>query len=241
MYLRRLVVFALFLVAGSSLHGQAMPAEYATFMSHGKAVSCAVYETRDVTATMIFLRGSSPADLAFARLQARFFAEHGFRVFLPEYLSATTSAEATAANYRRWAQVVEDIVAELRARPLQRSKKIALAGQDLGASVALVAASQKTDVDAVAEWSGLLPNEFFSQVQSLPPLLIVHGEQDKQVPVVNARQLIRLCKLKDFTCDAEIYPTEGHVFTAHSMDSANQRTLAFFRTYLWASLPKRAE
>jgi dienelactone hydrolase len=238
MYLRRLVVFALFLVAGSSLHGQAMPAEYATFMSHGKAVSCAVYETRDVTATMIFLRGS---DLALARLQARFFAEHGFRVLLPEYLSATTSAEATAANYRRWAQVVEDIVAELRSRPLQRSKKIALAGQDLGASVALVAASQKTDVDAVAEWSGLLPNEFFSQVQSLPPLLIVHGEQDKQVPVVNARQLIRLCKLKDFTCDAEIYPTEGHVFTAHSMDSANQRTLAFFRTYLWASLPKRAE
>jgi dienelactone hydrolase len=238
MYLPRLVVFALFLVAGSSLHGQAMPAEYATFMSHGKAVSCAVYETRDVTATMIFLRGS---DLALARLQARFFAEHGFRVLLPEYLSATTSAEATAANYRRWAQVVEDIVAELRSRPLQRSKKIALAGQDLGASVALVAASQKTDVDAVAEWSGLLPNEFFSQVQSLPPLLIVHGEQDKQVPVVNARQLIRLCKLKDFTCDAEIYPTEGHVFTAHSMDSANQRTLAFFRTYLWASLPKRAE
>jgi dienelactone hydrolase len=238
MYLPRLVVFALFLVAGSSLHGQAMPAEYATFTSHGKAVSCAVYETRDVTATMIFLRGS---DLAVARLQARFFSEHGFRVLLPEYLSATTSAEATAANYRRWAQVVQDIAAELHARPLQRNKKIALVGQGLGASVALVAASQKTDVDAVAEWSGLLPNEFFSQVQSLPPLLIVHGEQDKQVPVVNARQLIRLCKLKDFTCDAEIYPTEGHVFTAHSMDSANQRTLAFFRTYLWASLPKRAE
>ena len=92
MYLPRLVVFALFLVAGSSLHGQAMPAEYATFMSHGKAVSCAVYETRDITATMIFLRGSSPADLAIARLQARFFAEHGFRVLLPDYLSATTSA-----------------------------------------------------------------------------------------------------------------------------------------------------
>jgi dienelactone hydrolase len=241
MYLPRLVLFAFFLVAGSSLHGQATPAEYATFMSHGKPVSCAVYENRDVTATMIFLSGSSPADLALARLQARFFAEHGFRVLLPDYLSVTPSAKTTAGNYRRWAQVVEDIVAELHARPVQRNKKIALAGQDLGASVALLAASQKRDVDAVAEWSGLLPNQFFSQVQSLPPLLILHGEQDKQVPVVNARQLIRLCELKDFTCDAEIYPTEGHVFTARAMDSANQRTLAFFRTYLWASLPKRAE
>jgi dienelactone hydrolase len=241
MFLSRLVAFALFSLAAAALNGQAMPAEYATFMSHGKAVSCAVYETRDANATMIFLRGPSPADLALGKLQARFFAEHGFRVLLPDYLSATTSAETTAANYRRWAQVVEDIVAELHTRPVQHNKKIALAGQGLGASVALVAASQKMDVDVVVEWSGLLPNQFFPQVQSLPPLLIVHGEQDKQVPVVNARQLIRLCKLKDFTCDAEIYPTEGHVFTAHAMDSANQRTLAFFRTYLWASLPKRAE
>jgi hypothetical protein len=58
-------------------NAQAPPAEYATFMSQGKAVSCAVYGSRDATATMILLRGS---DLALARLQARFFAEHGFRV-----------------------------------------------------------------------------------------------------------------------------------------------------------------
>ena len=132
-------------------------------------------------------------------------------------------------------------MADLRSRPIPRNRKIALVGQDLGASVALVAGSHKPAVDAIAEWSGLLPNEFFSQVQSLPPLLIFHGEQDKQVPVVNARQLVRLCELKDFTCEAGIYPGEGHVFSAPAMDSANQRALAFFRTYLWANLPKRAE
>ena len=85
------------------------------------------------------------------------------------------------------------------------------------------------------------PTNSFSQVQSLPPLLILHGEQDKQVPIVNARQLVRLCELKDFTCEAGIYPDEGHVFSSTALDSANQRTLTFFRTYLWASLPKRAE
>ena len=66
----------------------------------------------------------------------------------------------------------------------------------------------------------------------MPPLLIFHGEQDKQVPIVNARQLVRLCELKDFTCEAQIYPDEGHVFSAHAMDSANQRALTFFRVYL---------
>ncbi len=88
-------------------------------MSHGKAVSCAVYDAHDATATMIFLRGSGPSDLALGRLEARFFAEHGFRVLLPDYLSATPTAEPTAANYRRWAQVVEDIVADLRSRPFR--------------------------------------------------------------------------------------------------------------------------
>ena len=81
---------------------------------------------------------------ALGRMEARFFAEHGFRVLLADYLTATPTLELTAANYRRWAQVVEDIVADLRARPVPRNRKIALIGQDLGASVALLAGSRKT-------------------------------------------------------------------------------------------------
>jgi dienelactone hydrolase len=229
---RRLMMLSFLWVAAAV--AQTPPAEYATFMSQGKAVSCAVYDSRDATATMILLRGSDPA---LARLQARFFAEHGFRVLLPDYLSVTSTAELSVGNYRRWAQVVQDMVTALRSR----NRKTVLAGEDLGATVALVAGSQRVGVDAIAEWSGLLPNQFFSQVRTLPPLLILHGEQDQQVPVVNARQLVRLCELKDFTCEAGIYPGEGHVFTSRARDSANQRALTFFRTYLWANLPKRAE
>ncbi len=239
--LRRLVAWTCFCLAAAALSAQTPPSEYATFMSHGKAVSCAVYDARDAIATIILLRGSGPSDLALGRSQARFFAEHGFRVLLADYLSATPTVEPTPANYRRWAQVVEDIVADLRSRPIPRNRKIALVGHAVGASVALVAGSHKVGIDAIAEWSGLLPNQFFSQVQSLPPLLIFHGEQDKQVPIVNARQLIRLCELRDFTCEAGIYPDEGHVFSSTAMESANQRALTFFKTYLWASLPKRAE
>jgi dienelactone hydrolase len=238
---RRLVAWTFLCLAVAALRAETPPVEYATFMSHGKAVSCVVYDPHDATATMIVLRGSGPSDLSVGRSQSRFFAEHGFRVLLADYLSATATAEPTAQNYRRWAQVVEDIVADLRSRPVPRNRKIALVGLGLGASVALVAGFHKPAVDAIAEWSGLLPNEFFSQVQSLPPLLILHGEQDKQVPVVNARQLVRLCELKDFTCEAGIYPDEGHVFSAPAMEATNQRTLAFFRTHLWANLPKRAE
>ncbi|HXP10696.1 MAG TPA: alpha/beta fold hydrolase [Acidobacteriaceae bacterium] len=237
-----MVVFwlALFLSLSLAAAGQTLPVEYATFMSHGKPISCVVYEAHDAVATIVLLHGAGASDLGIGRMQARFFAEHGFRVLVADYLSATPKTEPSPANYRRWAQVVDDIVADLRGRPGMRNKKIALVGQDLGASVALIAGSQKTGVGAIAEWSGLLPNQFFSQVQTLPPLLIFHGELDKQIPVVNARQLVRLCELKDFTCDTGIYPDEGHVFSSKAMDSANQRALTFFRNYLWAN-PPRAE
>ena len=228
---RRLVIFALVCMA-ASLHAQTPAVEYETFVSQGRPVSCAVYGSHEAAATIIFLRGASPSDVSLGRLEARFFAEHGFRVLLPDYLSATPTADATSANYRRWAQVVEDLVADLRSRPLFRNKKIGLAGQALGASVALIAGSQRLEVEAIVEWSGLLPNAFFSQVQSMPPLLILHGELDKQVPIVNARQLVRLCELRDFTCELELYAGEGHVFGPHVTDSANQRALAFFRINL---------
>jgi dienelactone hydrolase len=237
----RVLAVMLFWLAAAALRAETLPIEYATFMSHGKAVSCAVYDARDATATIIFLRGANPADLAFARTEARFFVEHAFRVLLVDYLTVTPNLELTAANYRRWGQAVEDIVGDLHARPPSRARKLALIGQGVGASVAVLAGSHKLGVEAIAEWSGLLPNQFFSQVQNLPPLLILHGGQDKQVPIVNARQLVRLCELKDFTCEAGMYPDESHAFGTKATDSANQRILTFFRTYLWASLPTKAE
>ena len=232
MFVPRWVILALLGLVPSALQAQMTPTEYATFMSHGKPVACPIYESSGATRTLIFLRGADPSDVATGRQEARFFAEHGFRVLLPEYLTVTSSAKLTAVNYRRWAEVVDDIVAEERARPTTKDQKVAVAGQFLGASVALLAGSHKLGVSAIAEWSGLLPNEFFSQVQSMPPLLILHGELDEQVPIFNARQLDRLCKLKDFTCETQIYAGEGHFFSADITNNADRRTLAFFRTYL---------
>ncbi len=217
-------------LAAIAAGAQTPPTQYETFQSHGKPVSCPVYENRDATQTLIFLRGADPSDITLARQEANFFAAHGFRVLVPEYLSVTSNAKLTAANYRRWAQVVDDIVEDVAAQ--QQGKKIALAGQSLGASVALVAGAHRLPVAAIAEWSGLLPNEFFSQVQSLPPLLILHGEADERVPIVNARQLVRLCQLRDFTCEIQIYAGQGHLFSPHIADTANQRVLAFFQAYL---------
>lgn len=212
--------------------GQTTPVEYTTFFSHGRAISCAVYSPQDAKATVIVLQGANPTEVSRGQAEAQFFAQHGYRVLIPDYVTASSSRKLTAENFRRWAQVVDDILIDLNEREMPRNKKVVLAGSGVGASVALVAASNNTQVSAVVEWSGFLPNEFFAQVQNLPPLLILHGEQDEEVPVMNARQLVRLCKLKDFVCEAPLYPNEGHVFSASAMESSNLRALNFFRTYL---------
>ena len=159
-FLRGLVCFCISFISIAS-QGQSPPVEWTTFTSHGKPISCAVYSPQDASATIIVLRGVSPSGQSNGNALAQFFVEHGYRVLLPDYVNATSSVTPTAANFRRWAQVVDDMVADLVARPLPRNKIIALAGQDLGASVALLAASNKSGIAAVAEWSGSLPNEFF--------------------------------------------------------------------------------
>ena len=218
--------------AAQVAHPATAPTEYVTFLSQGRPISCAVYAATNAQATIIFLHGIGADDVEFGRQQARFFAERGFRVLLPEYQSATRTTEPTAADYTRWAQVVEDIVADLRAHPVPQDRKIALAGQHLGASVALVAGSHRPQVEAIVEWAGQLPNEFFPHVQGMAPLLILHGDQDEEVPIVNGRQLMRLCKLKDLFCEQGFYPGEGHVLGYHAAQDANQRALGFLHAHL---------
>jgi dipeptidyl aminopeptidase/acylaminoacyl peptidase len=231
----------LFPLALAVLPGQAAPTRYSFFTSQGKEIACSVYEGREPIATVIVLSGVDPSDAALAASQAQFLADHGFRVLTANYQDVTAGAEPTPANYRRWAQVVDDIVAQVRAGGLPADRKIALVGQSMGAAVALMAGAQKSGVDAIVAWSGLVPNEFYSQVQKLPPLLIVHGAKDDEAPVVNARQLVRLCELKDFVCEAALYPDEGHAFAAKALNAAKERMLAFLRNSLWSSLPTRAE
>ena len=69
----------------------------------------------------------------------------------------------------------------------------------------------------------------------MPPLLILHGERDTNIPVSNARQLIRLCELKHFTCDNHLYPDQAHGFDAATIKDADERTLTFFARFATAT------
>ena len=180
---------------------------------------------------LILLHGVSGPALPLYQQQAQFFAEHGYTVLLPHYFEvsksdASKSPTPTGANYEAWANVVRDLAME------STHREVVVLGFSLGASVALAAGSQLLPVKAIAEWYGSLPDEFFYHLKGMPPLLILHGEHDSNVPVINAQQLIRLCGMKQLTCDSYIYPDQEHGFKGDALIDADARTLAFFSRFV---------
>lgn len=172
---------------------------------------------------MILLHGVSGPS-AFYREQAAFFARHGYRVFLPHYLEAGRGQKATDDNYAAWVAVVRRIVGDLQR---DRASPIVVVGYLLGASVALALGSEGRGPDAIAEFYGSLPDRYFHQLKGMPPLLILHGGQDSNVPVYNALQLSRLCTLAKLRCDLQIYPDQEHGFSAETLRTADERVLVF--------------
>lgn len=231
---RLFVVLVLIQMAGRVL---AQKVSQQSFQSNGRTVGYELFASGTSDApVVILLSGTSGPEMPFYRGEAVFYARHGYDVLLLHYYDATKSTSAGDATYTAWAGAVADLVqhcrgAEVKARP------IFVLGYSLGGSIALAAGSQALPVQGVAEWYGSLPDHFFFTLKSMPPLLILHGSRDRNIPVVNAEQLVRLCEMRQFDCTSHIYPAEDHGFSAEALRDAQERTLAFFRAHAGAAVP----
>lgn len=174
---------------------------------------------------LVVLHGAS-GPVEFYEDKAKYFGEQGFHVLTPHYFDATRGSSPSVENYRKWASVTADFVAECRRQG--STKNVYLLGFSLGSSVALAAGSQNAAVDAMADWYGSLPDDFFYSMKGMPPLLILHGERDTNIPVANAQQLVKLCELKQLQCEHHFYADQGHGFEGKALEDAERRTLAFF-------------
>jgi dienelactone hydrolase len=183
-------------------------------------------------ATIILLHGASGPDLPPYRPEAEFFATQGYYVLLPHYFDVGSGTTPSDANYQAWVNAVADLIAAQRSLPGNGPRKIGLVGLSLGSSVALAAGSQGLPIGAIADWYGSLPDSFFYKLKAMPPLLILHGELDRNIPVSSARQLQKLCELKHLTCESHLYSDQAHGFSGAALLDAQQRTLAFFAKYL---------
>ncbi len=156
---------------------------------------------------------------------AKVWAGEGYFVLFPHFYEASHGTFPTNANYVRWVASTAECIAHFA----PKNKPVVLFGISLGASVALAAGTELTGIDSIVEWAGSLPDEYFLHLKHLPPLLILHGSDDQNVPVINAKQLFLLCDRLHVTCSGTIYKGDGHVFPEHRED-AKSRTRAFLQS-----------
>jgi dienelactone hydrolase len=203
------------------------------FQSGGRTIAYEVLSetSHPGTPLLILLPGTSGPEAPLYRSQADYFTHEGFTVLLLHYFDASDSRLPSDENYQLWVAALSDLVHEIGEMPDFKGRAIDVLGFSLGSSIALAAGSQLLPVRAIAEWYGSLPDKYFYQLQGMPPLLILHGQRDSNIPVSNAEQLVRLCELKKFTCSSHLYPGESHGFSNETLRDADLRTLAFFKEH----------
>jgi dienelactone hydrolase len=118
-------------------------------------------------------------------------AKEGYVVLPVHYFDRTGVSEVAPKNIKKadlmdWMDTVRAAVAYARHSGVG-VKRVGLLGFSLGACLSLaLAAREDVQVAAIVDWFGSLPKELRQDCKRLPPTLVIHGGDDKTVPVAEA-------------------------------------------------------
>ncbi len=149
---------------------------------------------------------------------------------------------------RRWKahqQTVHSAVKYLKSLPVVNNQHIGLIGYSNGVMLALSIAGDISEIGAVVGYYGVSPayKEFVDKVgmgklsnitsenylDTMPPLLILYGGQDKSAIIEESKKLHTQLREKGKEVQLQVYPFEGHGF---SNEDARNRVIKFFNQYL---------
>ncbi len=168
---------------------------------------------------------------------ARLLAEQGFAVYVLRYFDRTGTVEIDGLqtiflHFPVWMKTLWDAVSFVARQPQVDSERIGLLGFSLGAYLALSASAIDSRIHAVVEFFGGMPKEMKLFTRRLCPVLILHGEEDKTVPVEEAYHLQQILERKQVAYEMQIYSGAGHGFSGEIWRDAGLRTLAFLEKHL---------
>lgn len=189
--------------------------------------------------------GMRPEGFGFAfREYARQLARNGYVAHIVHYFDRTghqvaTDEEVMKTHFADWLKTVGDGVTHLASQPDVDPSRIGLLGFSLGAYLSLSEAMFDHRIRAVVEYFGGIPEVLAKDLKQLPPVLILHGDADRVVPVKEAETLERLFDEKHVTYEKKIYAGQGHGFLGADGLDAVKRTMGFFEKHVKNAVPAR--
>ena len=210
-----------------------------TFLSGGRPIRIDAFipNSANTVPAVVALHGSTGINDALASDRpARLLAAEGYAVFLLHYFDRTGTVDQPSPQEMReffpdWMATISDAITYTSQLSRVEKDCTALVGFSLGAYLALALGATDPRVKAVIDFCGGLPEELLATSPKLPPTLIIHGEDDRSVPIAEAQKIRDLAERTSSICECKLYPGEGHYLSTMTMLDAAQRVPEFLRRH----------
>jgi carboxymethylenebutenolidase len=210
-----------------------------SFLSGGQQITIHHFppevSTRTKSPAVLIVHGSGGGGSQF-EFFGREFTRLGYHVFIVKYFEKTGHSwvhpQIIEKHFLEWMETLADAVTFALKEPGVDSTRIALLGISLGGYLSLALASQDDRIAAVVDVFGGMPKQLVPFVTRMPPVLILHGEEDPVVPVHEAYDLERLLQNVGATYEMVILPGQGHGFSGMHQLRAAAAVVNFLENHL---------
>ena len=168
----------------------------------------------------------------------------GYSAFVPHYFDGKGGrwdGSDQPDQFVAYIRTLNDASRYIGRQPDVKNNRIGLVGFSLGGYLVLGFAEEvrshppplhSPEIKAVVEMYGGMPGFAVSRMATMPPLLILHGEDDDVVPVTRAYDVEELLRKKGVSYEIKVYSHQGHGFSGDALKDANERIVFFLRTHL---------
>ena len=180
-----------------------------------------VPETEGLHPSVLILHGADGWSPAYATM-AKAMSEAGYLALTIDWFAGAkaplneTDLKRRFSFWPQYQETVRNAVTFLRSHPSSKRQPVGIIGVSMGAHLAISVGNQIPGIYAVVDFFGAggFGGSLESQVTNFPPLLILHGEADTAVPVINAYDLQEAVIADGGEVEMYIYPNAHHAFIA---------------------------
>jgi carboxymethylenebutenolidase len=165
----------------------------------------------------------------------RYFTAADIQALAPKTSTGQSREVYETERFEGWTKRMSSVVTAVLARP-ENSGRIGLLGFSLGGFVAAGTAAHDERIAALAVLYGGMPDTMVADVKRLPPLIELHGEADRNVPLAKGQELVKLANAVGSDAELVTYPGREHGFDFSDTDPMTRdaigRVTRFFQARL---------